>query len=126
MRDGTAGAFVASMVRLTVALHAASPRDAIELVETLRFLTATTRLERGCQECVAWTDRDFTVHYSESWASEFDARRRVQSSNFTSLLALMECGTEPAEVQFDFVTMTRGVDYIEEVRSRDGYAKRYS
>ena len=104
------------MVRLSVALHVASPTDAIELIETLRHMTATTRLERGCQECAAWTDRDFTVHYSESWATEFDARRRVQSSNFTSLLALMEQGTEPPEVQFDFVARTRGLDYVDEIR----------
>ena len=105
------------MVRLSVALHVASPTDAIELIETLRHMTATTRLERGCQECAAWADREFIVHYSESWATEFDARRRVQSPHFTSLLALMECGTEPPEVQFDFVARTRGLDYIDEIRA---------
>jgi len=105
------------MVRLTVAMRAASPRDAIELLETLRFLTATTRLEHGCQECTAWTDREFIVHYSEGWAAEADVRRRVRSPNFTSLLAVMECATEPPVVQFDFVTKTRGLDYVEEVRA---------
>ena len=105
------------MVRLSVALHVASPTDAIELIETLRCMTATTRLERGCQECAAWTDREFIVHYSESWATEFDARRRVLSENFTSLLGLMECAIEPPEVQFDFVARTRGLDYVEEIRS---------
>jgi hypothetical protein len=105
------------MVRLSVALHVASPTDAIELIETLRQMTATTRLERGCQECAAWADREFIVHYSESWATEFDARRRVQSPHFTSLLDLMECGTEPPEVQFDFVVRTRGLDYIDEIRA---------
>ena len=107
----------APMVRLSVALHVASPTDAIELIETLRHMTATTRLERGCQECAAWTDREFTVHYSESWATEFDARLRVQSEHFTSLLELMECGVEPPEVQFDFVARTRGLDYVEEIRA---------
>jgi hypothetical protein len=105
------------MVRLTVAMRAASPRDAIELLETLRFLTATTRLERGCQECTAWTDREFIVHYSEGWAAEADARRRVRSPGFTSLLAVMECASEPPVVQFDFVSKTRGLDYVEEVRA---------
>jgi hypothetical protein len=107
---------VLAMVRLTVALRAGSPRDAIELLETLRYLTATTRLEPGCQECAAWTDREFVVHYSEGWVTEADARRRVGSSNFTSLLSLMECSSAPPDVQFDFVTMTRGLDFIEEVR----------
>jgi len=104
------------MVRLSVALRAASARSADELLETLRFLMTTTRLEPGCLECTAWTERDLTVHYGEGWATEMDARRRVRSAGFTSLLSVMECATEPPVVQFDFVTMTRGLDFVEEVR----------
>ena len=103
-------------VRLSVALRAASARNANELLETLRFLMTTTRLEPGCLECTAWTERDLTVHYGEGWATELDARRRVRSAGFTSLLAVMECASEPPVVQFDFVTMTRGLDFVEEVR----------
>ena len=105
------------MVRLSVALRAASARDATELLETLRFLMTTTRLEPGCLDCTAWTERDLTVNYSEGWATELDARRRVRSSGFTSLLSVMECASEPPRVQFDFVTQTRGLDFVEEVRS---------
>ena len=105
-----------AMVKLNVALRAASPRDANELLETLRFLMTTVRLEPGCIECTAWTERGSTVHYNEGWATEIDARRRVRSSGFTSLLSVMECASEPPHVQFDFVTMSRGLDFIEEVR----------
>jgi quinol monooxygenase YgiN len=108
------------MVRLVVDLHAASPRDAIEVLEALRALTPPTRLERGCQECTAWTDRNFTVHYSERWSTETDVRRRVRSPGFISLLAVMECARAPVHIQFDFVTMTRGIDYVEEVRAGIG------
>ena len=104
------------MVRLSVALRAASARDANELLETLRFLMTTTRLEPGCLECAVWPERNSTVRYSEGWATELDARRRVRSAGFTSLLSVMECASEPPVVQFDFVTMTRGLDVVEEVR----------
>jgi hypothetical protein len=104
------------MVKLSVALRAATARDANDLLETLRFLMTTTRIEPGCLECAAWPEGDCTVHYTEGWATELDARRRVRSSGFTSLLALMECASEPPVVQFDFVTMTRGLDFVEEVR----------
>ena len=104
------------MVRLSVGLRAASARDAFELLETLRFLMATTRQEPGVLECSAWGERDFTVHYCESWATEADVRRRVMSAGFTSLLGVMECATAPPLVQFDFVAMTRGLDYVEEIR----------
>jgi hypothetical protein len=108
------------MVRLSVALRAASARGAFELLETLRFLMATTRVEPGCLDCSAWAERDCTVHYWESWATEADARRRVKSRGFTSLLGVMECGTAPPLVQFDFVALTRGLDYVEEIRSGIG------
>ena len=104
------------MVRLSVALRAASAGDAGEILETLRFLMTTTRLEPGCLDCSAWTERDLTVHYHEGWATEADARRRVGSDGFTSLLSVMECASEPPSVQFDFVTKTRGLDFVEEVR----------
>jgi hypothetical protein len=29
----------------------------------------------------------------------------------------MECASEPPRIQFDFVSLTRGLDFVEEVRS---------
>ena len=115
-RNGTATAIPVPMVRLTVALHAASARLAQELLDTLRFLMTSTRLEEGCQECHAWIDPDFTVHYLERWATEEDMRRRVRSPSFTSLLVVMEHARDTPQVQFDFVTTTRGLDFVAEVR----------
>ena len=105
------------MVRLTVTLRAASARDAQELLASLRFLIGSTRIEAGCDMCTAWAEPDLTVHYTEGWASETDARRRVRSAAFTSLLGVMECASEPPDVHFDFVTSTRGLDFVAEVRA---------
>jgi quinol monooxygenase YgiN len=105
------------MVRLTVTLRGASARDAQELLSTLRFLMGSTRLEPGCHDCTAWAEPDLTVHYTESWATEADVRRRVRSRSFTSLLSVMECASEPPDVHFDFVTATRGLDFVAEVRA---------
>ncbi len=112
----------ARMVRLNVTLRAASAREAFELLDTLRFLMGSTRLEPGCLDGAAWAERDATVHYSESWATEADARRRVRSTAFTSLLGVMECASAPPLVQFDFVAQSRGLDYVEEIRG--GYGER--
>jgi hypothetical protein len=38
------------------------------------------------------------------------------SDRFTSLLAVMEGATAPPQVQFHFVAMTRGLDYVAEIR----------
>jgi len=103
------------MVRLTIALSASSARVAQDLLETLRFVVLSTRVEPGCLGCTAWTDPDLTVRYAEHWATEEDMRRRVRSNGFTSLLSVVEAGAEP-RVEFDFVTATRGLDYVAEVR----------
>ena len=104
------------MVRLMVALRASSTGYAQELLEAFHFLGLSTRLEPGCLGCSAWTDPEWTVRYVEEWATENDMRRRVQSESFTTLLAVMERSEEP-EVHFDFVTNSRGLDYIEEARA---------
>jgi hypothetical protein len=56
------------------------------------------------------------VHYVEEWATEADIRGRVCSGSFTSLLSIIESAREEPQVQFDFVTSTRGLEYIAEVR----------
>jgi quinol monooxygenase YgiN len=104
-----------AMVRLAVALNSASARGVQDLLEALRFLALGARLEPGCQGCSAWVDPDSTVRYAEEWATEADMRRRVRSESFTSLLAVLESAEEP-HVQFHFVTATRGLDYVAEIR----------
>ena len=105
------------MVRLTVTLIA-SQTGARPLLDAFRCLMGPTRLEPGCLRCLVWEEieDDTTLHYAEEWATEADMRRRVQSDRFTSLLAVMEAAAEPPQVQFDFVTITRGLDYVAEVR----------
>jgi quinol monooxygenase YgiN len=105
------------MVRLTVAL-ASSPRGIDDLLVALQFIRTGARFEEGCLACDAWADADAVVHYMEEWATEADMRRRVQSDRFTSLLAVMESSKDPPEVKFDFVTTTRGLDYVAEIRGR--------
>ena len=105
------------MVRLTVALSASSQRSVQDVVEGLRFLMSGTRLEPGCRECSVWVDPDSTVHYVEEWETEADMRQRVRSPSFTSLLGVIDSATEPPRVQFDFVTSTRGLDYVVQVRN---------
>ena len=103
------------VVRLTVVL-VASARSAPRLEEALRSLMISTRLRPGCLGCSAWVDPDNTVHYEEDWATESQIRQRVASDTFTRLLSVIEASEAEPRVQFDFVTRTRGLDYVEEVR----------
>jgi quinol monooxygenase YgiN len=115
MPSGTASAEIVHVVRLSLVLRA-SPRSAQDLLEALRFLLRTTRLEPGCLNCAVWSEPDWIIHYEEEWATEDDIRRRIRSDRFTSLLSVVESAQELPRVQFDFVTATRGLDYVAEVR----------
>jgi quinol monooxygenase YgiN len=112
---GTAGADKVGVVRLSLALRA-SPRSTRDLVGALRFLLQTTRLEPGCLTCAVWSEPDSIIHYVEEWATEEDIRHRIRSDRFISLLSVIESAQEPPQVQFDFVSATRGLDYVAEVR----------
>ena len=116
-RSWNADCLERGMVRLNVTLSATSVRDAENLVEGLQFQVPGTQLENGCLACSAWLGSDSVVHYVEDWATEVDIRRRVLSDRFTSLLAVVEAATK-ADVQFDFVSETRGLDYVFEVREQ--------
>jgi quinol monooxygenase YgiN len=116
-KAGNAYAMTGEMARLTVVFRVAARRSK-EVVAALRFLMATTRLEPGCRNCGVWIDSDSAVRYLEEWATELDLRERVRSERFTSLLSVIESVEEPPLVQFDFVTTTRGLDYVAEVRGR--------
>lgn len=104
------------MVRMTVSLDAPSVRSAQDFVDAFRFLIPATKLEPGCLGCRVWKDPNATVHYTEEWTTEATMRERVLSQAFTLLLSILESAKHP-HVQFDFVTSTRGLDYLAEVRS---------
>jgi hypothetical protein len=110
---------VGHMVRLRIRLTAASGREQGELLESLQFQVPRTRLESGSVGCDAWSGTDHTVQYVEDWGTEADVRRRVLSDRFTSLLGIVEAAAE-ADVRFEFVTETRGLEYVVEVREQFG------
>jgi quinol monooxygenase YgiN len=106
------------MVRLTVLLTVAAS-DVQGTLAALRYLIGSTQLEPGCLSCSAWVEGTTLVHYDEEWATEQDARRHVRSEGFTSLLAVLELAREQPFVRFEFVTTTRGLDYVAEVRQEN-------
>ena len=108
-----------SMVCLTVAFTAPTARAAQQLLDGLRFIGPATRVQHGCLGCSSWTGRGLTLHHLEQWESEADMRRRIGAQEFTALLEMVEAARDP-RVQFDFVAVTRGIDYVAEVRGAFG------
>jgi hypothetical protein len=107
MRHGT--------VRLTISL-AASGRRAKDLLAAFQYISSATGLEDGCLACSVWRGPESSLQYIEEWATEHDMRRRVGSERFTSLLSVIESAPRPPTVRFDFLSRTRGLDYVAEIR----------
>jgi quinol monooxygenase YgiN len=109
------------MVRLAVVLVPPAC-GANQVVHALRLLASPTRIEPCCLGCRVWIEdgEEPTVRYVEEWTTEDAMRLRVRSERFTRLLEVLESAPAPPSVQFDFVTETRGLDYVEEVRNIDG------
>jgi quinol monooxygenase YgiN len=99
-------------------MTAPSAREASELRDALQTLMVSTRLETGCLGCAVRQEErgEWTIRYEEEWETEADLRRRVRSDRFTAILSLMEASQRPPDIQFDFVTITRGLDYVAAVR----------
>ena len=93
-----------------------------QLVHALRFLALPTSFEPGCLGCRVSTDEsdESLVRYEEEWATEAALRLHVRSERFTQILEVLESVPEAPRVQFDFVSQTRGLDYVEEVRKKNG------
>ena len=106
------------MVRLAVVLTAPA-RGTRQIVHALRFLAVPTSLEPGCLGCRVTTGgADESVRYEEEWDTEEAMRTRLRSEQFTRVLEVLESAPEPPTVQFEFITRTRGLDYVEEVRGQ--------
>ena len=106
------------MVRLNITLSAASP--AADAENLLKGLSSRCRaeVEEGSISCSAWSGGGSLGPFDvEDWATEENFRRRVLSDRFTVLLSVVESATD-AEVQFDFVNQTRGLNYVLELREQ--------
>jgi hypothetical protein len=88
------------------------------MIQALRSLMVPAQLDRGCGGCWLYVDamdpRCFC--YVEEWATPTDLEREIRSARFTRLLSVMEDAPKPPNLEFRFISKTRGLDYIEEVR----------
>lgn len=74
-------------------------------------------IERGCLRCDLSIDTEsrHTLIYSEEWASEESLTRQILSDRFVRVLMLMETASRPPELDFAFVSETRGLEFVEAV-----------
>lgn len=88
------------------------------MVQALRLISRGARAEKGLLACriLLDTDDSNTVDYEERWQTREDFDEQVRSPRYTRLLALMESASEQPSLEFHFISDTRGLEYIAEVR----------
>ena len=104
-------------VRMTVR-WCVPPGEAQSIAAALHPLMMKTRSEPGCTGCSFSTEMGalVVIQYSETWTTESDLRRQVQSDRFSNLAELIEHATDDPMVEFLLPEGSRGLEYAEEVR----------
>ena len=92
------------------------------MLEALNSLTSIAGLDRGCTACRLFVDsKDPRLFcYEEDWVSREDLDREILSDRFTRLLSILETASEQPILKFRFVSETRGLEYVGEVRRKAG------
>ncbi len=96
-----------------------SPRERAPMLEILRTVRDLTLVRPGCLGCWLYEEESLPCHirYGEQWASEDDLYQHLGSELYRRILAAIELSHRPPEIQFHFVSQTRGMELIEAVRT---------
>jgi quinol monooxygenase YgiN len=98
----------------------ANAKGVQSMTHALRSLMLPIQLDRGCGGCHLYGDagEPNSLLYVEKWATQKDLEREIRSDRFTRLLSLMESSPTPPVLEFWFISQTRGLEYIAEIRNR--------
>jgi len=109
------------MVQLILRMAVGSGRTA-EIVRALRSLMLPLEAAPGFISCRLYVEAGCpdSLYYVEEWRTTEDVDRQICSNHCTRLLCLMEEAVEPPDLRLHWVTETRGLEYLESVRSCGG------
>ena len=104
---------------LVVLRIAAFPGRVMEMIQALRSIIASAQPQEGCAGCHLHVEigAPASLFYTEEWETEMDLEHQIRSNRFTRLLWVMESASEPPKLEFQFISQTRGLDYVEQVRA---------
>ena len=89
------------------------------VVDILRSVIGPTRIKSGCMDCAVYTNQGEgqTILYLEQWQSREPLDRHIRSELYFRVLSAMELANEPPEIYFHEVSETRGLEYVESLRT---------
>jgi len=89
------------------------------VLDILRSVIAPTRLKSACMDCAVYADQGEaqTILYLEQWQSRESLNRHIRSELYFRVLSAMELANEAPEIYFHEVSNTRGLEYVEALRT---------
>jgi len=89
------------------------------VLDILRSVIAPTRLKSACMDCAVYTNQGEgqTILYLEQWQSREHLERHIRSELYFRVLSAMELANEAPEIYFHEVSDTRGLEYVEALRT---------
>lgn len=89
-----------------------------QILALLRARAELVRARDGCLKSDVYQDAgdQGALVYLEVWRDEPSASEHLRSPDYDLLLALMEASEEPPLLEFFFVSETRGVSWVAELR----------
>ncbi len=96
----------------------AKPNGLAPMVQSLAKVMLQAKLERGCVDCrlYAETGNPQSFLYVEQWATPEVFEAHLRSQRFGTLLAIIESGAQPPELEVRTVSEQRGLDYVSSIR----------
>jgi len=104
---------VAGTIRITPL-----PNRRREVVEILQFIEGPVRAQPGCAAFRVCEEHspERAVLLLERWDSEAALATHVRSEAFGRILEALEISGRPADVRFDFVGASQGMELVESLR----------
>ena len=98
----------------------ASQKHQEEALKILRRLTGPTQVQPGCLACDVFqqepTQEQPQVCFLEKWETQEHLERHIRSEAFRKVLAVMDLGCEPPDIEFDTMSRTQGMELIQTLR----------
>ncbi|MFI5396838.1 MAG: putative quinol monooxygenase [Candidatus Binatia bacterium] len=98
----------------------ARPEKRREMLQALRSLLGPMSVQPGCLRCRLYQDADDedVLTWIEEWESREQLDRHVRSTEYRTLLSVMDLSTVQPEVRFNTVVQTAGMELIEDTMKR--------
>ena len=100
-----------------------SPDRRAEVIQILQSIQGPVSAQPGCAGCHIYEEKDpeAAVVLVERWETEATLEAHIPSEAYRRILCAIERSGSPPEVCFDFVSASKGMELIEQLR---GYGER--